>query len=765
MRALLSVPLRVLRSADEFLTGSFDRVFPATANPWRYLGALAFLCLAIAIATGIIAYALYDTSVSGAYESGRRLQQDPLLLGRLLRGLHRYSADACLLLSVLHLLREAAHGHFLGVRRLSWLTGIALAWLLWIAGLTGLWLLWDERALYSVTATAEWLQALPLATDLLVRNFLTPGALNDRFISLIMFIHIGVPLLLLGTMWAHVQRMAHARVWPPRTLVFGSIAMLALLALAVPAESLGPARPGHVAATLSLDWFFLFLHPLADASSAQSVWLLAAAFTLALALLPLAPAPQASRPAERARAASGNMADAEFAFDLVVPQDARRPLVLAWLVLGLTALLASGLFSILLVLSRTPQLMGLFPVADFFRVALVVHVDLSVLVWFLAFGGALWTMNGSPRYQPLGWLAFAAAVTGTAAICIAPFVERAAAVMANYVPVLDGPVFLAGLVLFGAGITLLCLRSMLAAAPVGIRISGGGALRFGLNAALVASVVAACAFAWSWYALPRGLDPRIYYELLFWGGGHVLQFSYTLLMLVGWIWLASSIGARVPLSPRVVTLLFAIALLSVFLTPVTYLAYDLASVEFHAAQTLLMRFGGGLVIPPIALAVLWALRPLRDLAASERPLRAALIASVMLFSAGGIVGFLITANNVRIPAHYHGSIVGVTLAMMGVVYLLLPRLGFAAPDSRLAAWQPYVYGTGQLMHILGLFWSGGYGVQRKAAGSEQVLRTAPEFMAMGLMGLGGLIAVVGGLMFLVIVINSMRRGRKSSASR
>ena len=765
MCALLSVLLRVLRRADDILTGSFDRAFPAAANPWRYLGALAFLCLAITIATGIIAYALYDTSVSGAYESGRRLQQDPLLLGRLLRGLHRYSADACLLLTVLHLLREAAHGHFLGVRRLSWLTGIPLVWLLWAAGLTGLWLLWDERALYSVTATAEWLQALPLTTDLLVRNFLTPGALNDRFFSLIMFIHIGVPLLLLATMWAHVQRMAHARVWPPRTLIFGTLAMFSLLALAVPAESLGPARPGHVAASLSLDWFFLFLHPLADASSAQSVWLLAAAFTFALALLPLAHAPQAARPPERARTASSNMADAEFAFDLAVPQDARRPLMLAWLALGLTALLASGLFSILLVLSRTPQLMDLFPVADFFRVALVVHVDLSVLVWFLSFGGALWTMNATLRYQPLGWLAFAAAVAGTAAMCVAPFVERAAPVMANYVPVLDGPVFLAGLVLFGAGIALLCLRSMLAAAPVGIRISGGGALRFGLNAALVASAVAACAFAWSWHALPRGLDARIYYELLFWGGGHVLQFAYTLLMLVGWLWLASSIGARVPLSPRVVTLLFAIALLSVFLTPVTYLAYDLASVEFHGAQTLLMRFGGGLVIPPIALAVLWALRPLRDLAAGERPLRAALIASVALFSAGGIVGFLITANNVRIPAHYHGSIVGVTLGMMGVVYLLLPRLGFAAPDSRVAAWQPYVYGTGQLMHILGLFWSGGYGVQRKAAGAEQLLRTPQEIAAMALMGLGGLIAVIGGLMFLVIAINAMRSGWKSSISR
>ncbi len=757
----MRVLLGVLRSVDDTLTSLFDRAFPIAANPWRYLGALAFLCLAIAVASGIIAYALYETSVSGAYESGHRLQQDPLLLGRLLRGLHRYSADACLLLTVLHLLREAAHGHFLGVRRFSWLTGIPLAWLLWIAGLTGLWLLWDERALYSLTATAEWLQALPLTADLLARNFLTPGALNDRFFSLIMFIHIGVPLLLLGTMWIHLQRVAHARVWPPRTLILGSLAMFALLALAVPAESLGPARTGHVAATLSLDWFYQFPHPLAEALSAQGAWLLAAMLTLALALLPLAPAPQVPQATVRA-----HMADTEFDYALAVPQDARRPLVLAWLALGLTALLASGLFSILLVLSRTPQLQTLFPVADFFRVALVLHVDLSVLVWFLAFGGALWSMSGTLRYRSMAWLAFALAAAGTAAMCLSPFVERAAPVMANYVPVLDGPVFLAGLVLFGGGITLLCLRSMLAVAPVGMRISGGGALRFGLNAALVASAVAAFAFAWSWKVVPRGLDPRIYYELLFWGGGHVLQFAYTLLMLVGWIWLASAVGARLPLSPRVVTLLFAIALLSVFLTPITFLAYDITSVEYHRMQTLLMRFGGGLVIPPVALAVLWSLWRLRAVTADKRPLRAALIASVLLFSAGGIVGFLITGNNVRIPAHYHGCIVGVTLAMMGVVYLLLPRLGFAAPDSRQAAWQPYVYGTGQLMHILGLVWSGGYGVQRKVAGADQVLEGVAQVAAMGLMGLGGLLAVAGGILFIVVVLQSIaRRGAGPSSPR
>ena len=461
-------------------------------------------------------------------------------------------------------------------------------------------------------------------------------------------------------------------------------------------------------------------------------------------------------------------AEADSRFDLAIPQDFRKPLAVAWLGLGMLALLASGLFSILLVLSRTPHLQTLFPVADFFRVALVVHVDLSVLVWFLSFGGALWTMSGTARFMPLAWCAFALSILGTIGMCASPFVERTAPVMANYVPVLDGPVFLTGLVLFGAGIALLCLRSMLAAAPVGMRITGDGALRFGLNAALVACAVAAFAFVWSWAVVPRELDARIYYELVFWGGGHVLQFAYTLLMLVSWIWLASSLGSCLPsrlpprfsLSPRVVTLLFAIALLAVFLTPLTYLAYEVTSVEHHHMQTMLMRFGGGLVIAPIALAVMWSQRsqlPAQSLPAEMRPLRSSLIASLLLFAAGGAIGFLITGSNVRIPAHYHGCIVGVTLAMMGVVYHLLPRLGFGAPKSRYAEWQPAIYGAGQLMHIVGLVWSGGYGVQRKIAGAEQVLRTTQETLGMGLMGLGGLIAIIGGVMFLAIVLCSLHR--------
>ena len=53
---------------------------------------------------------------------------------------------------------------------------------------------------------------------------------------------------------------------------------------------------------------------------------------------------------------------------------------------------------------------------------------------------------------------------------------------------------------------------------------------------------------------------------------------------------------------------------------------------------------------------------------------------------------------------------------MGLCYHLLPRLGFGPVSVRLATWQLYLYAGGQLLHIVGLAWSGGYGVQRKTAG-------------------------------------------------
>jgi cytochrome c oxidase subunit I len=446
-------------------------------------------------------------------------------------------------------------------------------------------------------------------------------------------------------------------------------------------------------------------------------------------------------------------------FRLAIPDDARARLAFGWLMLGVASLLVAGLFSVLLVASRTPWVQGIFPLTDFFHVALVVHVDLSVLVWFIALAGVFWSLNSTADWLRAGWFALWIASAGTAVIAVSPFIGVPVPVMSNYVPMLQSPAFIAGLLLLAAGAAVLVLRAMRAVPKVGAQLDGDGALRFALNAAAVAAAMAFAAFAWSWLEVPAALEGKAYYELLFWGGGHVLQFTWTLLMFAAWLWLATESGCPLPLTPRVAVLLFVVALASVFLTPVIYLAWNVASVEHHRMLTWLMRFGGGLTILPIGLAVVFALARAGTGNDGQRALRAVLVVSLALFAFGGLIGLTITGSNVKVPAHYHGSIVGVTLAFMGVAYLLLPRLGYPAVSPHGARLQAWLYGGGQMLHITGLVWSGGYGVQRKVAGTAQALDGIEKVAGMGLMGLGGLIAVIGGVVFLVLVLKSIAHGR------
>ena len=50
-------------------------------------------------------------------------------------------------------------------------------------------------------------------------------------------------------------------------------------------------------------------------------------------------------------------------------------------------------------------------------------------------------------------------------------------------------------------------------------------------------------------------------------------------------------------------------------------------------------------------------------------------------------------------------------------------------------------------------------MQRKTAGAAQALHSPEQIIGMGLMGAGGLIAIIGGLLFLVVVFRAMRTPR------
>lgn len=425
----------------------------------------------------------------------------------------------------------------------------------------------------------------------------------------------------------------------------------------------------------------------------------------------------------------------------------------AWLWLGLMALIGSGLLAILLVLSRTPGIQDIFPLKDFFRSALVVHVDLSVAIWFMAFAAVIWSALGRGGMAWLGWGGFGLAAIGTAVMTVSPFLPGADPVLNNYIPVLQQQVFYASLWICGAGFGLAVLRALVTTWP---RPALGVPLQLGAFLGAVAAFLALAAFVWSWAVVPR-IEERIYFEVLFWGGGHVLQFQHALLMVVAWLWIAAQLGHPAAASARALSVMFWIGALPLLAVPLIYFTIPAGELPHMELFAKLMIWGHPYMAPLILVGFLclWAARKTEAGAA-----KSALTASFLLFAVGGVLGYMIQGVNVVIPAHYHGSTVGVTLAFMGLAYVLLPQLGFGAPEGRMARWQPYVYGGGQLIHVLGLAWSGGYGVQRKVAGAEQALTTLPQKIGMGMMGLGGLVAVIGGIMFVLVCLKAMAPRRR-----
>lgn len=443
-------------------------------------------------------------------------------------------------------------------------------------------------------------------------------------------------------------------------------------------------------------------------------------------------------------------------YELPLRGAANRRNVTAWLTLGLVSLVAAGVFSLLLVLARTPVIQGFIPFLDFFHIALVVHVTLSVLIWLLAMSAASWSLSTSNDKPIWDRVSFSLAALGTATIIVCPFVGAGNPLMNNYVPILQHPLFYAGLVMFTVGIISHLVRSLLSRPRLGEKLSGTSALQAGITLSTVMTGLAILAVFASWLGLPSEMDGRIYFEFLFWGGGHIVQFSYTLLMMIAWVVLATASDCRFELTPRL-TLVFSIFLaLPLITVPFLYLAHDITAVGHRISFTELMKYGG-LSCLPLGLAVAASLWRAEKPQGEALYLRAALVSSLGLFVVGGILGFMIAGLDIVIPAHYHGATVGVTIAFMGLTYYLLPRLGFSALPERMATWQPYLYGGGQLLHIIGLAWSGGYGVQRKTAGAAQGLDGLGQTAGMGLMGLGGLISVIGGLLFLIVAYKSMSR--------
>ncbi len=438
-----------------------------------------------------------------------------------------------------------------------------------------------------------------------------------------------------------------------------------------------------------------------------------------------------------------------------------------WLLIGVLSLAIAGFFSLVLVTARTPGFCDMPFFLKLFREALVVHVDLSVLVWFLSIACMFWSILSDNTAAPIPYIRRGAQfcfIFGMIFISLSPVDPDGEGVMSNYIPVITSPLFFIGLSLLLCGVGLMLAR-LFVAEKVQNNILPP-VLRFAVLSSGIIAIFAIFAFIWSFKLLPPQIDGQQFYELGFWGGGHVLQFVHIQILLVCWLLLAVALKPEFSLPKILLYSLFTVGLLTAIATPIPYFLFEVTSSEYRDFFTRGMIVAGGIAPAILALfiiPVLWQARSERK--GLNRALWASLLMSVILFLYGGFLGSLIRGQNIVIPAHYHGSIVGVTLAFMGISYLMLPYFRYRNVSGwKLAFWQPIVYGFGQLMHISGLAYSGGYGgLQRKTPCGGGV-ELAPDIKAaMGFMGLGGVLAIIGGLMFVIVVVRAVY-GRESNSA-
>lgn len=443
--------------------------------------------------------------------------------------------------------------------------------------------------------------------------------------------------------------------------------------------------------------------------------------------------------------------------------DLRVTIARGWFLFAIGSLVLAGLLSLLLVVGRLPFLSAVFTDPLFFKRALVVHVDLALVVWFQAGTAAFLAYAlGDRMPRRVVGLAFALCGAGVGGLLAGALMPGAQPILSNYVPVIDHPVYLTGLAAWFTGSGLFFAAALAAAAPRHGECPDDAVVAF--RAAALGNLIALATFAAAWRTTLSGLPAIGYYELLMWGGGHALQAANVAAMLGLWLFLLHRWSGRAVLSASASRWLLSSLILPHASLPVLALLGTSQS-AYTEMSTALMRW----TLFPVMLIILGL--GVRHILQTRAPGTAlnldrrlvGLAGSATLAVLGLVLGAFIRGSNTLVPGHYHAAIGAVTLALMTAAYDLaaaLSPLSFAADLAQRGRRQLLTFGFGQATFALGFAIAGVHGLGRKQYGVEQHVRSLGEYVGLGVMGVGGILAVVGGLLFLAVMLRAVRSWRQ-----
>ena len=122
------------------------------------MGLVLFLLLA---STGLLLMFSYEPTPGQAYSSIVQLKEG-LLFGKFVRNIHHWSANAFILVALLHLLRVFFTGGHREPRQFNWILGLFLLLFVLFSNFTGYLLPWDQLAYWAVTIMTGMLAYVPV---------------------------------------------------------------------------------------------------------------------------------------------------------------------------------------------------------------------------------------------------------------------------------------------------------------------------------------------------------------------------------------------------------------------------------------------------------------------------------------------------------------------------------------------------------------------------------------------------------------------------
>jgi NAD-dependent dihydropyrimidine dehydrogenase PreA subunit len=288
LRSIEAGTRRTLNRVDE----GFNRLYGSRWNPLYQSGAIAVALLLVLLVTGV--YLLLFYRVGSPYASVERIQEQ-VWLGRWIRSLHRFAADAAVVAIAVHALRMFAQARSWGPRAMAWMTGVALTGVFLICGWTGYVMVWDVQAQVMAMELARIVDVLPILSEPMSRAFVGERPLPSAFFFMNLFLHVALPIGLGLLLWLHVARMARPGLLPPRGLMWGIFGLLFGASVLWPVALAPEADVFRLPGSAEYDVFYSFWIPVTRAMSPWAAWGALVGVTGLLLAVPLATRPRRER--------------------------------------------------------------------------------------------------------------------------------------------------------------------------------------------------------------------------------------------------------------------------------------------------------------------------------------------------------------------------------------------------------------------------------------------------------------------------------------